>query len=683
MKTIIYYNNILMLSKEFLDSQSIDANTSKVIFKRKKHCLCKIDGLWFIKYTSIPAPTRAKLPGEIELKALANLNKHQTAVDEYFKHLNYEYSMGYIKHIESFKAKYPTLSQSKIYKAAKLFAVWSWIIENGNKNNFPLYTAFNKIYSGVYKNENSFYNAKSKAVNNGAESLAIDQRWFTTPKNIKKVSELNQFWAAALVGSPRKFSNRQVFDRICILCKEANEKPPANKSWVDKFRKRILEENISVYQSRYGAAAAKAKQLPFATMQSALNANTQWQMDGWRLPFYVENPNPLPNEKRYCNRYDIVIVKDAYSKKIVGYAVGKNEDTITIMSALRNAIINTGVLPSEILTDNHSFNKTKEAANFKEAIAEIGTKYNATSNPQHKSIIERHNRHLDRLCRNHYGYLGEGIKSRSIDGQPSQELLDKYLKNNLSINEIMGIGFKIVEDYNNEILNKEGKTPNELYATSEKPNCYKVDVFDRVKLLTAKTESKISRGQITIKRGGIKFEYQLPASLYSKYNNKTVIVRYEDLKEEIYLYDIKNDAAIIQLQQRTKIHGAKADQTEIDIELLNRNKGRIKGIISKAKQANENLMERALNTNPEAYELLNRITTPKHILKELEQNATLKAAAIDNGVDFNNVYIPVRDYDELNNEDFKPKSKINESPFAPKNHKIRKLLPSEFTDNDD
>lgn len=675
MSNIIIENKQLLLSKKTFENYQIDSNTIKVIFKRKKNSLCNIDGVCFIKYTSIPAPTRAKLPNEIDLRALANLNKHQTAVDEYFKYLNYEYSMGYIKHIETFKAKYPTLSQSKIYKAAKLFAVWSWIIENGNKNNFPLYTAFNKIYSGVYKNENSFYNAKSKAVNNGAESLAIDQRWFTTPKNIKTISVVNQYWTSALVSIGKKYSNKKVWQMVSQLCKEGNEIAPS-KSWVDKYRKQILEENISVYQSRYGAAAAKAKQLPFASMQTALNANSQWQMDGWTLPFWVKDEN-------LCSRYVIVLVKDAYSKKYVGYAVGKSEDTILIMAALRNAIINTGVLPFEILTDNHSFNQTKETVNFKEAIAEIGTQFTVTSNPQHKSIIERHNRHLDRLCRDCYGYTGEGIKSKSEDARPKQEFIDSYYKNQISVDEIKLIGIKIVEDYNNEILSKENKTPNELYAASETPHCYKVDVFDRIKILTAKTETTVSRGQINIKRGGVNYEYQLPASLHGKYNNKTVVVRYEDLKEGIYLYDINTDTAIIELQQRTKISGAKADQTETDIELLNKNKGRAKGVVSKAKKSNEKLINASLEVNPNAYELLNKITTPKPILKAFEQQANLKVAALDNGIDLNKVYIPVRDYDELDNEDFKPKSRINESPFAPKNHKIRMLLPSDFADNDD
>lgn len=679
MSKIIIQNNQLLLSKQVFEKYLIDSNTVKVIFKRKKTKLFFSSGTYYISYSLIPAPTRAKLPSEIDLRATANLNKYETAVDDYFKFLNYEYTQGYIQHLEPFKAEYPTLSQSKIYKAAKLFAVWSWIVENGNKNGFALYTAFNRVYSGFYKNANSFYNAKSKAVNKGAKELAIDQRWFTTPQNIKKISEVNKYWTAALISMPQKYSNRQVFEKLCILCKEANEKPPKNKSWVDKYRKQILEENISVYKSRYGAAATKAKQLPFASMQCALNANSQWQMDGWTLPFWIENPNPLPNEKRYCNRYVIVLIKDAYSKKYVGYAVGKTEDTTLIMAALRNAIINTGVLPYEILTDNHSFNQTKEAAHFKEAIAAIGTLFTVTHNPQHKSIIERYNRHLDRLCRDYYGYLGGGIKSKSIDAQPTQELIDKYVKNNISIDEIKLIGIKIVEDFNNEILSKEGKTPNELYAASEMPKCFKVDVFDRVKILTAKTEIKVSRGQINIKRGGVNYEYQLPAHLQNEYNNKTVIVRYEDLKEEIYVYDMATDTAIVELKQKVKINGAKADQTERDIELLNKDKGRLNGVLTKAKKEKLSIIERALETNPTDYELLNKVTTPKNILKEFEQNATLKAAAVDTGIDLNKVYVPVRDMAEFENEDFKPKAKINESPFAPKNHKIS-VLPANYFD---
>ena len=252
-------------------------------------------------------------------------------------------------------------------------------------------------------------------------------------------------------------------------------------------------------------------------------------------------------------------------------------------------------------------------------------------------------------------------------------MLDDYLKNPLSEEEIKLIGIKIVEDFNNGILPKEGKTPNQLFEESEKPHCFTLSVFDRAKILLAQTESKISRGQITIKRGFDKHEYQLPADLYAKYNNEMVLVHYEDLNECIYVFEKDTEKPITELKPKAIIHGAKANQNENDVELLNKNKGRLAGIKSQADKANEKLFNDAQSINPDAYILLNQVTTPKHILKEVQQNADLKRLAEIENVELKKVVIPSRN-NELDNDSFKPKKKVNDSPFQPpKDHKMIKI----------
>lgn len=558
---IIHKQGKLYLSYKYLESKGIPSAT---IWDWKQKRVCNVhsfDNRSFVVYDEIPKRSRQRLPEKVELIALVNLEQHNEKVDEYYRSLYYANTKGFIKHIDYYKEKYPNLTREKINEISKAHAVWEYIIEltveGMNRDTSGLYRAFNKVYPNKYKSYNCFANTKKRAIDNGAEFVAVDKRLFTTPINVKKINVVNQFWVRGLISAGKKYSNRTVWEKLCELCNNSNEIPPS-LSWVDKYRKSILDKNISVFDSRNGKDSTKAKQLPYASMKAAMNANDQWQMDGWTLPFWVDNGT------KFC-RYIIVIVRDSYSKKIIGSAVGESENTLLIMAALKDAIINTGCLPFEILTDNHSFNQTKEAAHFKEAIGKIGTHFTVSSNPQHKSIIERYNQHLDRLCREYYGYTGEGIKSKNIDARPKQELIDEYAKNQITVNEITLIGIKIVTDFNDSILPKESKSPNTLYAESETPNCFTVDVFDRVKILTARTEIKVNRGQLNIKRGNTKYEYQLPANLYHEYNNKLVTIRYEELNECIYLYDNITDEAIVELYQKPKIHGAKANQTDADI----------------------------------------------------------------------------------------------------------------------
>lgn len=668
MKRLYLINNSLYVSYSFLKANKVSQKDLENWSYRKVSVKKIINGETCILFDSIPETKKLLLPSKMDLIAEYNLQFNEQLVEHHFSNIQYAHTKGHIRFIDTFKLKYPGIERKKINAAAKLYAVWLYILERAGRDTLALYSAFNKIYPGKYCSYNSFANAKSKASKEGAEVMAVDQRWFTTPQNIKKVTIVNQYWATSLISIGKKYSNRIVWKKLCELCIQSNETPPS-LAWVHKYRKDILKRNYSVFESRNGKDLANAMQQTFATMRHALYANDQWQMDGWTLPFWVNG----------YKRYVIVLVRDAHSKKIIGSSVGESENTSVILAALRKAIINTGCLPFEILTDNHSFNKTKEAEFFKAGIEAIGTTYTITHSPTHKSIIERYNRHLDTLCKEYYGYVGQGIKSKNIDARPKQELLDLYGKYSITEDEVKLIGINIVEDFNNDILPKEGKTPNQLFEESEKPNCFTLTVFDRIKILTAKTECKILRGQITIKRGIEKHEFQLPSSLHEKYNNRTVIVRYEELKDGVYLYDTDTDEAIVELQPKAIIHGAKANQTKKDIELLNKNKGRLNGIKSKSKKKNEQLTIEALQQNPEAYELLNKITTPKSVLKSLEEKSHIKRIAIDEGIRIDNLEISDRE-SELDNQALQPIAKSKESPFSSNDNLIRKISMEQFYD---
>lgn len=657
----------LYISYPLLRSHKISQKDLENWSYRKVTIRKKIEGQTCVLFNSIPEKRRAELPSKEQFVALHHLRKNDAKIAMHYKPLYDAYTMGWLKYRPYYKEKYPNIKPETLNETAQLHAMWHYIITEGGKDNAPLFAAFDKVWPKRYASAAVFANNKNKAKDYGVEAVAFKRSIITGKLNINTRPDDDVFIITALSIIGVKHSLRQLQRMVAKYYADngIDRKTPCIKTIRDYKQK--AENNIENNASLNGKNVANAKQMVFTTMIHALHANSQWQIDAWTMPFWVDG----------FKRYVIVVVKDAYSKKIVGYAVGETENTITIMAALKDAIVNTGCLPYEILTDCHSANKTFEMVNFKEAVNQIGTKYNFTYSPTHKSIIERGFKELNSLCKEYWGYIGEGIKSKSKNAHPSQELIDTYAKNSLSDGEIKLIGIKIVEDFNNQPLAKIGKTPNQLFAESEKPHCFPVDIFERIKVLTSKTEFKVTRGQITIKRGMGTYEYQLPASLFEKYNNKVVTVRYEDLNEGIYIYDKKTDAPITQLNQKPKIHGALADQTQVDIDLLNQNKGRIEGIKSIARKNNAEILRKGLEANPEAINWLNTMLVPKDVKKEFEENATLKRIAEDKGINIKDVEIPNRK-SQLDNDSLLPKKKSNDSPFNVPNATMKKVSRKDF-----
>lgn len=670
---IIYENQELYLSCDFLRNNSIRESTIERWIDRKSVNPFRIKKSCFILYDEIPTPTKLKLPSKADLIAIALKSQTDAIVEDYYNDMNSLKQRGFAKYAEHYTKKYDLPAQ-KLLEFTQLHAVWQYIIDLKQKDNCRdlerLYRAFSKLYPGKYNTKHSFSNAIKKAVRKGIESVSFDKRIYSAPQNVKRISKVQTLWTMGLISIGKKYSNRQVWEKLCAQCQKENVKPPS-LSWVDKYRTQILKKNINIFESRYGKQDAFAKKLPYASTYHAQYPNDQWQMDGWTLPFWGAK----------FQRYTMVIVRDSFSKMIVGSACGTSENTKLIMEALGDAISNTESLTTEIVTDNHAFNQTKEAEYLKEETEKMGVTWTVTSNPRHKSIIERYNKHLDTLCREYTGYLGEGIKSKNVDARPKQELIDQYAKEFLSEREIKLISLEIVEKWNKTANNIPLISPFDLYTKTVKPHSIQVNMFDRVRILTSQTELKVNRGQLTIKRAGLKYEYQLPADLYGVYNDKVVLVRYEDYRDCIYLYDKQTKEPITVLKQKGKIHGAKINQTEKDKELLFKNKGRIEGIKSKAKKQVEQLTSDALKENPEAVHILNSMTEAKNVLREAEQNCELKRKAQDSGIDLKMVCISER-ANEIDNELLQPVSKKKESPFTPKNHKISIVNTKDLIDSD-
>jgi transposase InsO family protein len=633
-KTIEYWNGIKDISKINIDSEI------------------------FFLYKSIPFRTRKKLPSPDKIIS------QETKTGVRYRLAESLHDAYYFKHTK-YKSFYEnsTLTRAQITKFCQLHSTFQTIIDLKKNEGFKdlqiLFNVFNNLFPGKYKSKNALSNAIRQAACNGIMSVAMDKRVFgnNNEQSNNKISPVTKYWLACLAAHSRKFSNPKILELITKACEEKSYTPPS-LSWVKQNRKKILR-NVIAYDSRYGQSELN-KKMPFASLNHATYSNDQWQMDGWKLPFWSKG-------EKYLQRYIVVRLIDSKSKKIVGFSVGKSENSSLIMEAIIDAIRQTGVLPFEILTDNHAFNQTQEAKHLQALLMKKGTQWTVTQNPQHKAIVERYNNHLDTLCKDYYGYLGQGIRSKSIEALAKPEMIDQYIKNLVPENEINARVISIVESYNKSVRSN-GKSFNDLFVENANPNPIIVSLFDRAELCTKQTVKLIRRGQITFKTGVTKYEFQLPAALFQIHNDTTVKVHYEDLREGIYLFHKETGEPIDYIEPKDKINGAKVNQTDSDIHLLNKHKGRIVGIKTKASKQLETLTERALEIDPDAYERMNALTTPKNVKQEMEENSSLRRIAEAKGLNMETLHVPER-FNPGVATALQPKRK-EQNPFSAKGNKI-------------
>lgn len=517
-----------------------------------------------------------------------------------------------------------------------------------------VYAAFNTIYPGKYSYYRFAHNMR-RIETEGAERLVIDRR----SGNNHKIDDIVRKWLLDAMSSGKKYGPTAIHRMIGELCGQYGRKAPS-LSWVKANYLKMLP---LVTASRCGSDEQTYNELPYAGIIRASAPGGQWQIDGWRLPFYTEGFKTLT----------LFVVMDAHSGRVVGYHVADTENTETILKGIENAVNNTGTLPREIVSDNHSFNQTKEAEYFKEALAKMGCTWTVTQNPRYKGIVERSfGTFGETFCKSKYGYVGQSIRSRRANSRTSQDLVTKYTRTGgwLTKDQIKLIAIEAVEQYNSTCIGKRAGSPDAIYDKTENIGI-PVDSIHRIALFTRKGLYKVKKGQIDIVRSGIKYEYQLNADQFGRLNGKTVAVRYVD-RDIIYLFDEKTDEPLGTVPLKRHAHGALCDQTQEDIEILNQHKGRLNGIKTAIKRQQNEITERALSMDPEAAYAMNPKLTPKNIIESTKANGLRISEARRLGVDpalVTNipVFSEVSTYSPENSKTKRDKG----SPFAPHDHKIK------------
>ncbi len=626
----------------------------------------------YFLYKSIPHRTRKKLPSPEKIVSQETKNSVSVQIAGILKEAFYYNAASY-------KALYEGMgcfTSEQVTKVSRLHSVFQSILDLKKETAFRdliiLYKEFNSYFPDKYDSKNALSNAIRKASLEGVTSVSIDGRCFGNNDNSEMEESQAARWVAALfTSSAEKFTNPVIHERANTYFRE-NGMREYSLSWIKKKRAEWLK-NVIIYGNRYGQIEA-AKKMPYATMKHATHSNIQWQIDGMDIPYWENRGD------KKAHKAVLVFVIDTCSKKIIGYAIGDVENGELIKTAIRSAVKNTGVLPNELVMDNHSFTRTESLNYFETVLNSLGGKITKTSNPQHKAIVERFGRKLLTFFKEYPNYLGHGALSKSIDLTMSKEQGTKNYKQLKNRPEIIAITVKVIQDYNN--TPQKGKTPNEKYDQNPHLSPIKPNIFEAGQLMPHQCVKRIRRGQITFQIADEKLEFELPSSLYQKWNDRNVLAAYGDLVDGIIIYEQVSGKGIAHLKIKESINNAKALQTEDDIIKLNKRKGKRAGIQNAAKKELETLAAKVYNRDPQAYLRISPLLVQKDIIKELASDNSSTVIAEEKGVIINQIY---SNKPEINvSNQLIPRSPKNRNPIAIKpGHKVEMIDPRSLIENDD
>ena len=495
-----------------------------------------------IEYGSIPAATRTKykLPDEARLLKQCQVREAvlETARTQAQRALNTESVEEQLRQAHGrgvssyFKLYLEECGPDRAFTYAQQHSLWAKLLElRPHHTTAALFEAYQLMQPAGYASPASFGNALRRAAKTGLATFV--RHGNEGNQNAKTALPEHEHWVRVLASMGRGFEAPYIFEQVNLACKGCGVRPLGSVSWVKSYLARPdVRADIDAY--RYGESYAR-QQRPFLTLQTALFANDQWQIDGWTVPFYhlVKRQNRQGHTVNGWEKLTLFVVRDAHSRRAVGYSFGASENTVLIMEALRHAVERTGRVPAEIVSDNHSFNQTQEAENFKQQLLARGTEWTTTSNPQYKSIAERYFEHFDTVhCKPVAGWFGGSPTNRKRNARPTPEQRAELLKTAhcYTADEVKQLGARLLEQFNAAPLNAlNGLSPNEAYSRSEQPNAPAADAADVMHLFWKTTRCQVRQGMVTLTKGGNKYRFYLPGGDVSRrWYRQEVLVRYDD-----------------------------------------------------------------------------------------------------------------------------------------------------------
>ena len=293
-----------------------------------------------------------------------------------------------------------------------------------------------------------------KAKKEGIRSLTL--HGLTGTNNGRAFTDFHMALTIMYASEKSILSHRVITDMVNVhILKEEGLKTIVESTISHFLCRKEVKSMIEKY--RFGKKSFENRVLPFLPRDREKYAGDLWAMDGTPLQFWCKDE---AGKRRRLNFYIIV---DAFSSKIMGYDISISEDRFNVINAIEMAFTFNNHLPSEILHDNFSANKTDEIKTIKSKLAHLGVTFRASKvgNSKDKTHVERAFGRIQTLVMKlFHDYIGEGITTRRKEDKPDDSFWKEATKKgDLTMDEMKHRLSHIVKIYNRASL-KTGYSPD-------------------------------------------------------------------------------------------------------------------------------------------------------------------------------------------------------------------------------
>ena len=477
----------------------------------------------------------------------------------------------------------------------KTHVLLSKIIEFHN-NGYKLKSLFDTYsrYSGlVFQSEsyNSFCNKINKIKKEGSIEKVLIHGLTKLPSNNLKKEEDVIYEILRNYGDGKKPNAQTVLEKTNEYLIRTNRKTISISSIYNVISQAYVKNESTLI--RHGLKYVENNILPYSHFDPPSDLGMLWVMDGTRFQFAYINENNKYNFLTYF------VVMEAFNRKIIGYSYDVSENSTMVYNALAYACKETNILPREILSDKSSAFKTEDLIRIQALAKTWGCNWCKIHDPRDNSYVERFfGVFQETVCKKYDGYLGDGIRSKYLDGKPSPEEIKKYLryKNLKSKDEVIELLDSLIMEYNNSktgIMTNfaDVKLSNENQRSKITP--IYLDTIKYAQLFWSDKTLIVRHSEISFEINNRRFAYQIfDIELVLKLNGNHVKVLYNpDNLNIILVFDIKSGTYLCTLDRYVNIPKASVERTQDQNKELYKSVTKKKGLVKELKNKINTIVE--------------------------------------------------------------------------------------------
>ncbi len=325
-------------------------------------------------------------------------------------------------------------------------------------------------------------------------------------------------------------------------------------SSIKSFKTKNEDRNVLEYDSN-GKIWSRQNGLPKITRFLAEGPGEIYQGDYYNLQFICRNAQGR------IVRLLAFVVLDVFTKRVVGWALAEEKSATMAKDAFKHAFISNCFLPEEICIDNDSFFKRPVFKRFFRRLNNMGVIVTKAfpNLPTGKAEIESFFAVFQKLHSSKPWYIGEGVKSKNIAGNPASEVVDALWASKkselLSVPEMIAAFSKMIEEYNAMTNDRKKKvSPADSFRMHKSKRTIKWEHWmESLLFWESKPRKRIKDdGRIDLQINKVEYCYQVTkADMLWKHKNSDVRICYnpEDMTR-MHLFERKTNKFIGEIEPR-------------------------------------------------------------------------------------------------------------------------------------